>query len=284
MMSAMLKFISLVCLFVVSVYGGGDSFNYEVGPRVSENIQYLLQEVALATSMPTYQFQSLLLNISDFTPTSVFLPGSQMFFVLKQLYMTKLNTMNFGLENGFYYCMINNAGFPLGIELDISDPDLSTNMVNVYHVLPNGLPDMSYRDCTADPNICAFPFHVTGRPWYRQGAKSTSTSWTKPFLQTFPTVPTIAISYPLYSNGVFRGVASANVLLDQISGFLEKSYQNTDRNVFVVDKATGYLIGSSMGVALYTGTSSAGNLVRWCLSNSYEVMLMLFRLFFLRKW
>jgi hypothetical protein len=230
-----------------------NSFNYEVGPRVSENIQYLLQEVALATSTPSFQFQSHLLNLSDFNPTSAFLPGSHMFFIMKQLYMTKLNTLNFGLENGFYYCMINHAsaGFPLDIELDVSNVT-SNNLIDVYHVLPNGMPDMSYRNCPADGNICSFPFKVTKRPWYVQGKSSTTTSWTTPFLQTFPTVPTIAISYPLYTNGVFRGVVSANVLLDQISSFLAKSYNNTDRSVFVVDKNTGYLMGSSSGAALYT--------------------------------
>jgi hypothetical protein len=128
-----------------------NSFNYEVGPRVSENIQYLLQEVALATSTPSFKFQSHRLNQSDCKPPSAFLAGSHMVFIMKQLYMTKLNTLNFGLENGFYYCMINHAsaGFPLDIELDVSNVT-SNNLIDVYHVLPNGMPDMSYRNCPAD--------------------------------------------------------------------------------------------------------------------------------------
>jgi hypothetical protein len=262
---------ALTVLAAVVVVFGADSFNYEIGPRVSENIKYLLQEVSLATSVPQFQFQSNLLNLSDFNPTDAFLPGSQMFFVMKQLYMNKINTLNFGLENHFYYCMINNGGFPMGIELDVTSPDDPTK-VSVYHVRPDGLPDMSYRNCSADPNICAFGFDCTKRPWYVQGKSSVNASWTKPFLQTFPTVPTIAIAYPMYSKaGAFQGVISANVLLDQISSFLEASYMGTDRSVFVVDSKTGYLIGSSMAADLYTDASGSLKLLKANESENYII-------------
>ena len=55
----------------------------------------------------------------------------------------------------------------------------------------------------------------------------------------------------------FIGVIAVDVLFEAISAFLKSAYAGTDRNVFVVDKATLSLLGSSLDAKLYSGREDA---------------------------
>jgi len=66
----------------------------------------------------------------------------------------------------------------------------------------------------------------------------------------------IALVTPLYRNNsnnqpTLYGVIGASVYLSQISDYLSLAYKNTDRSVFIVDSATGILVGSTTGIPLY---------------------------------
>ena len=57
-----------------------------------------------------------------------------------------------------------------------------------------------------------------------------------------------------YGYNSFIGFTASNVklsLLSQLDDYLRSSFENTDRNVFIIEKSSGYLIASSLGAKTY---------------------------------
>ena len=236
--------VALVLLFPCAY---SSSFNYEINARVRENVKDFLNLISSVASLPTRNLDYDVYNISDYFK-STFLDGSRMFLALKQTYRSSISILQIGFENGLYYALVNNEDLPFSIELDSNN--MSTlGYVTVYAMQKNGLP-LGPADCAGNPNNCPFPFSCTKRPWYKQGKAALTRIWTKPFLQVQPTSPTVSLVNPVFLNGKFIGNIAANVGLIQISEYLRSSYQNTDRNVFIVDEKYGYLIASSMNASL----------------------------------
>eukprot|EP01041_Mallomonas_annulata_P009063 gene9063-18774_t len=211
----------ILALFVCGVFSVANSestFNFEISLRVTENIQSFLSEIANVASLPYAMIDNNVVNVTDFYHGPPFLPGSRMFINIKKMYMVQLNVLNLGFENKLYYAMINDKTFPEGIEMDASNMTFKTS-VNGYYIQKNGLPK-NYKYGQAVPGLFSFPFDCTERPWYNQAKVFGSRLWTTPFMQSFPTLPTIAISNPIYRDGMLLGVVSANVLLGQISDYL----------------------------------------------------------------
>eukprot|EP01041_Mallomonas_annulata_P006386 gene6386-12917_t len=248
-----------ISLYISLLSFAKSAFTFETSLRVTENIQSFLSEIANVASLPYAMIDNNVVNITDFYHGLPFLPGSRMFLNIKKMYMAQIKVLNLGFENKLYYAMINDNTFPEGIEMDASNMTFKTS-VNGYFIQKNGLP-MNYKYGQVDPGLFSFPFDCTGRPWYKQAKAFGSRLWTTPFMQIFPTLPSIAISNPIYRDGVLLGVVSANLLLGQISDYLVKSYSKTDRNVFVIDEPSGNLIGSSMEANLFTKTTAGYYLV-----------------------
>ena len=251
---SLLTFYTLFLSTIFSRVLSDSTFNFEINSRVQENIQAFLLKISEASTLPLLVTQSGIVNITDFY-TSGFLPGSRLFFNMKQLYRKEVSIFQVGFENRVYYAAVNNNPYPFGIEVDANNAS-SNQLVFVYYPKQNGLP-LSLANCSANVNNCPFPFDCRKRPWYMQGKAARTKIWTKPFLQVQPTTPTVSLVNPIFvpsSSGqrTFIGNFAANVGLLQISSFLQSSYMGTNKNVFVVDKLSGYLIGSSLNALLST--------------------------------
>ena len=69
-------------------------------------------------------------------------------------------------------------------------------------------------------------------------------------------VPVISLVNPIqgmsyYGYNSFIGCTASNVKLSQLDDYLKASFENTDRNVFIIEKSSGYLIASSLGAKTY---------------------------------
>jgi len=75
--------------------------------------------------------------------------------------------------------------------------------------------------------------------------------WSSPYVTTSYSESYSVLSYkkPLYDsvNGsnIYLGMIAADISYGSLSTFLSATYNNTDKNVFIVDKKTGALMGSS---------------------------------------
>lgn len=168
------------------------------------------------------------------------------------MFVKDFSILQIGFENKVYYAMVNNPGLPYNIELDVCQRNFP-NLTYIYNIKRDGLPS-SLANCSFDPDNCPWPFDCTSRPWYIQGKNAKSRIWTKPFMQVNPTTPTVSLVNPLLdTQGRFLGAIAANVGLLQITTYLKNSYQNTDRNVFIVDALNNYyLIATSLNAKLST--------------------------------
>lgn len=229
--------------FCVCQEGGEPQFNYEISNRVSENIKNFLDKISTASSLPALSISNEIINISS-VYSNTFTTGRDLFYNLKILYYSDANIQQIGFENGIYYALVNNDGFPFRVELDTNSLSI-LNPINIYTIKSYGLPDT--------PSKSSFPFDCRERPWYIQAkASGGGHLWTGPFLQVQPLQPTIALVNPIYKNNKFIGATAANIGLIRISDYLLSSYGNTGRKIFIVDEISGYLIASSMNAKLNT--------------------------------
>jgi hypothetical protein len=81
-------------------------------------------------------------------------------------------------------------------------------------------------------------------------------TWSGPYVTTSYTESYSVLSYgvPLYNivNGsnIYLGLIAADISYGFLSEFLSTTYNNSDKNVFIVDKKTGALMGSSIPAQL----------------------------------
>ena len=114
----------------------------------------------------------------------------------------------------------------------------------------------------------------TARAWYKAAQKNMIPGWTPPFLllNNFPAiayaVPLINMSYAGRTTG-FVGSISLFVQLSQISNYLEGAYANSSNAVFIVDKSSGYLIGSSLGAKTYSVSTAGVNVLHRLYNNFF---------------
>lgn len=242
-------------IFYLSMYfwiGCGDSsFNYEIGARVSENIDNLLMKIIQSATIAQYTLDAGLLNTSDFRSSNPFLPGRNLFLSIK-VAIDQIDVLQIGFEDRVYYALVNNPEFPYGIEMDLCHRN-KTEVTYVYDIKKNGLPS-SLANCSANAKNCPWSFDCTNKPWYIQGKAAMKKIWTNTFMQENPICPTISLVTPLEDgDGKFLGNIAANMGLLQISDYLLKSYHGKDTDVFIVDRNNKlFLIASSFNALLIT--------------------------------
>jgi hypothetical protein len=100
------------------------------------------------------------------------------------------------------------------------------------------------------------------RGWYKAVKKAKTPVWATPFISLayLNYDPTITLVKPFFVNSAntstYYGSVGANIYLSAISKYLKGIYANTDRQVFIVDKTNGYLIGTSISDAMIYAINS----------------------------
>jgi hypothetical protein len=164
-----------------------------------------------------------------------------------------------GLEDdGSFYGYLSRFGkvpynmtYMLTVRKDSNDKDKSI-MVH-YTINEQGNPVNYFSNLTYDPRL---------RPWFIKAKEKMETVWTSPYFSATLSMPMITLAAPVinntYSAGYltkpyhFYGTLASDVSLMTLSTFLKNSIVLNKDEAFIVDRATGYLLGSSNGADLFT--------------------------------
>ena len=233
-------FYSSHIILVALVYG--DVFNYEISRRVEDKISDFTLMVSKSLEDPLNTIYAGYLNISD-----IFSPTRPLFYSPQITYKSLIANIYSGFENNYSYGYGIDQSLPNDLYIGWTIPIDGQNIDFVtYSVLPSGLPGNFSSNGT---------YIVTERPWYIMAKQLESSYWTAPYIDSVSGLPIVTLVYPILDltfQGVFKhfvGTIAIDVYLKSISLFLKHAYQNTDRNVFIVDKATLNLIGTSLNAS-----------------------------------
>lgn len=130
--------------------------------------------------------------------------------------------------------------------------DFHAGVVREFEALPSGRAGRLRKSEGA--------FDSRERVWYTQAKETGERYWTEPYLGLVEPVLGISLSAPVFDNdGNFVGVCGVDLILTQLSRFLQTLDIGENGRAFVVD-ATGQLIGASRGVSPVTIGADGGHL------------------------
>lgn len=254
--SSLVLYVVYTFSIVAFLTQADSTFNNQVVQRVKDDIAAYTEQVSLVAASIKYMVDNKMVNLSD-----PFSASRDLLAVPKQIYFSKMTGLQVCLASKLFYMIRNVAGLPNGVAMYVSntnDPTVS----NVYSVTPNG-------------NVGALvynqSFNCQSRNAYILGKTITTKTWIAPFFSALDkqtSYPLLSIADPIFNitnHGKyyksFAGIISTSVRLDQINTYLQNSFLNTDINVFVVEKSSGYLLCNSMNASAYTTVKGAKTLL-----------------------
>ena len=246
-------FFLLVFFFVASAINiiTDSAFNYEISARVIDFLSSFTDKVSSAVQVPlrVIQYHSDEVNL-----TSPISSSTKLLYPIMLQYPNVISDTLISLSTGEFYAYSGK---------DYLNIMLSSNLNSFYSINPDGTPLKYLGNVTFNPHL---------RPWYIAATTLKSVSWVGPFIaQAHSNDPAITISVPIFRYDIdpksnnqtdIIGVLAANIYLSLISNYLKKAYSNTDRNIYVVDSRTGFLIASTLDTIL-SYTDSDGNTVNF---------------------
>jgi serine/threonine protein kinase len=242
-------------------------FNYEIVLHVNTAINAFVNGVANSMNVIT---QNLYTDNCPALSDHVEFSRSQLFSYMKvYTASTGIHAAYFALasDGGFgSYAFSASAPYKLTyLQTDVNryytnESDSSLRLY-YYYVKGDGEPIDLYGSYTGHTNIS---FDPRTRPWYIPVAATHVKMWSTPYIDALTGYPTITLVYPImnttYLGGdhSFVGTVAVDLLVTQLNQFLTLTYETTAVVVFVVDKPTGYLLGNSFNVPMYTTNSTTG--------------------------
>jgi len=121
------------------------------------------------------------------------------------------------------------------------------------------------RDGSAGHFVSTSSFDPRTRPWYIGPKTAKGPTWIPAYISAATGTSLFSFGIPLYvnysdpSSGLI-GVLSVAAYLTDLTKYLVKAYQNTDKQVFIVEAASGQLMASTLGIPVNVN-SSTGALV-----------------------
>jgi len=238
----LLLFFSLIYLFRVN----GGPFNYEISGRVIDRIADFTLMLSNALDEPLHMIRAGFVNISDSHSALRLL-----FFPTQLTYQSQIANIYSGFENGFSFGYGVDKSYPYGLYYYWNAPSGNGENLNglYYTINAFGEPvNFTYNST----------YNVTSRPWYITVKQLRTKCWSSPYIDSVTGSPVITLVYPLVNINfqgklkAFAGAIAIDVLFTYVSKFLKDIYQNSDRNVFVLDKTTMQLIGNSLNASTST--------------------------------
>ena len=239
-------FATLVIIFgLLSGRSYGDVFNYEISARVNNIVSDFSFLVSQCLNVPYLAIIKNLVNLTDSDNSC-----HDLFFAEKLVYSNQIANLYVGLETGEFFDYYSDNNLPLGIGYGKSFPS-STNLAPVkflYSVNEKGFRQTLIGNASYD---------VRNRPWYKTAKIERSHFWSEPYVDAASGNPVVSLVYPLVNislkgiNYTYAGAICADIYLTQISSFLSNAYQNTNRMIFIIDKATLSILASSFASETY---------------------------------
>ena len=218
-------------------------FNYEIGARVMDRIADFTLMLSNALEEPLNMIQAGFVNISDSHSALRLL-----FFPTQVTYKSQIANIYSGFENGFSFGYGVTQSYPYGLYYYWNAPSLHGGNLNglFFTIDSKGYPVNYTYNST---------YNVTSRPWYIAVKRRRAKCWSSPYIDSVSGAPIITLVYPLLNLPFqgklepFAGAIAIDVLFRYISEFLADIYRHSDRQVFVVDKNTLQLIGTSFNAS-----------------------------------
>ena len=122
---------------------------------------------------------------------------------------------------------------------------------------PNKLALLYFANADGSINSSAgnFTYSCKSRDWYSSAISKQSQIWSKPYPSFGTNAPTITLSHPVSCSFPYQrviekvGVLAADIYLSQINEYLIQSFAHSDRIVYIVDKYSLVLLGTSWNVS-----------------------------------
>ena len=240
--------IQQITLFILSTcyfFGVRSEFNREVSARVQDFIADYLEIVTRSAYVPynCITYGNVAVNLSRPLETS-----------MKLLYQSKTSfpessSIYIGFETGLFY------GYIVQTYQVVAVP--ATKKLIAYSLNRNG---------SAGHIVSSSSFDPRTRPWYIGPKNAKGPTWIPAYISAATGTSLFSFGIPLYLNtsGTTKtliGVLSVAAYLTDLTNFLVKAYQNTDKQVFIVEAASGQLMASTLGIPVNV-KSSTGVLVR----------------------
>ena len=234
-----MRFCRAILLILLPLLTFGDvQFNYEISSRVQDKISDFTLMIANAMAAPYATVAAGYINISD--PLAAMRP---LFYNVQVAYFKYAAAVYSGFENDQSYGYGFQSGFPRNMYCGWVVPSPSGFVSLLLEVNNDGSPGSDQGN---------WSYTVTGRPWYILAKQIRIPYWTTPYIDALSGYPMVSLIYPILNNTFdseeksFVGTIAMDIFLTEISTYLKQAYAKTDRNVFIVDKATLTLVGSSL--------------------------------------
>jgi hypothetical protein len=248
------RFIFLVLLGFVRVHS---SFNNDKESEIIRNkLSDYLTLMSQAVVIPLEDIYLGLIQFDD--PVNA---ARSMFLSFMNKYRSLTNTY-IGMESNGKFLGYFSDDVPYGKAFFETIVMVNTTTrLYFYDIKVDGTPVSTYRNRTYEPRA---------RPWYIEAKQKNQITWSSPYLSSTLLQPMITLATPVINNTYadggesmphkLLGILAADIALDDINSFLKESF-GANRNVFIVDARTGYLIGSSTGSSVSIVDTSTGTKV-----------------------
>lgn len=245
--------LCLGVLFITLSPCEGSAFNFEVAARVLDNINFFTSLIEKSLDYPLTVLNSNRIDAFDMDE------GARKCLFLAKRSFTEISSLYIGFDNSIFLAYGEIPGIPFDAFLFVSRPGPNDTHPAVGSFINiDGMPT---------GQIFAQEFNPKGRPWFQVANALRKPFWPTPYLDGSTGNPIISLVYPLLNfsnNGMFYpfgGAVAVDVGLGLVNSYLQKSFGSTDMHVVLIDKDTGYLLGSSFYDAVAFGTLSDGTKV-----------------------
>jgi hypothetical protein len=253
-------FVFLMLLCPKTFVCGQNTFNYEIAGRISDQLAAFSDIVLRALDSPYQQIEAKNVPLNFYDEDSIMVG---LLYPVKLTFSDVAGDIFIGFEDGFWYGYI-------GAFYEVNNSTLPITNASIAGNLPRRLTDnfMTNLNGSKGAYVSSALYDCRLRLWYKTTKTLQSTSWIGPFISLARDnfSPTLTFAKPVYETvdniSVFKGVIGANIYLAAISEFLQKTYSDTNRKVFIVDAIGGGLIATSIPGAAVSYITPTGKQVR----------------------
>lgn len=218
-------------------------FNYDISQRVSENIAGFLRGVRQGASIASYNIQNDLVDFNSpyYAMSKSLLPT--------KLYYNEMTSISVLFSNGLLYGYQQNTQSTSSILSQTSVSKDHPSLLQYHSIDKYGFPKTYISNVTLE---------VTKLAPYLNSKKYRVPTWSPANIHLATGNTQISLALPIFNktiNGIFypfSGCVSVVVFLSNINQYLQNMYSSSDLDVFIIEKSTGYLLGSSTGASTFT--------------------------------
>ena len=209
------------------------AFNFEISKRTESTIKQFMSVPHIPNQITKHNMQVDLLDVSG-------TENMRKNFFAQLISFPSIYMIYAGFENGFFSGYFRKTADP--ITYQYTDRKAGDNDTRLYWWADNTNGDVLYnqgiqRSRQYDPRV---------RGWYKQTKEAMTSVWSSIYIFASSNQLGLTACEPVTdSNGDLVGVLAVDYTLGDIDKFLTDEFASEGRAVYLVEKDTGFLVGSS---------------------------------------